>query len=119
MVSDTGSGIGPSPDQLGPGYGMGLMSALADPSRASLTSDEPSISRTITVARHHRLSPLLSVLAGKALPKPLAETFRRDRVLTATRNLVLGQAAEGPATQSPSSTTLMPSSGPGMACLFF
>jgi serine/threonine-protein kinase RsbW len=30
MVSDTGVGITPSPDRQGPGYGLGLLSVLAD-----------------------------------------------------------------------------------------
>ena len=48
----------------------------------------------MAVARHHRLSPLLSITCGQTLPAPLAEAFRRDRVVTAARNMMLGQVAE-------------------------
>ena len=48
----------------------------------------------MAVARHHRLSPLLSITCGETLPAPLAEAFRRDRVVTAARNMILGQVAE-------------------------
>jgi hypothetical protein len=69
-----------------------LLLALEDPSRAAaLPADDPVL---VAVARHHRLSPLLSITCGPALPAPLAETFRRDRVVTAARNMMLGQVAE-------------------------
>jgi hypothetical protein len=69
-----------------------LLAALADPTRASaFPADDPLLR---TVARHHRLSPLLSISCGDTLPAPLAETFRRDRVVTAARNMMLGQVAE-------------------------
>ena len=48
----------------------------------------------MAVARHHRLSPLLSITCNDTLPSALAEAFRRDRVVTAARNMILGQAAE-------------------------
>src|SRR5438105_3921920 len=44
-------------------------------------------------ARAHRLSPLLSQIADDALPTRLAETFRRDRLVTVARNLIFSQAA--------------------------
>ncbi len=69
-----------------------LLAALQEPARAAaLPTDDPLLRR---VARHHRLSPLLSISCGAALPSPLAEAFRRDRVVTAARNMMLGQVAE-------------------------
>jgi hypothetical protein len=69
-----------------------LLAALDDPARATaLPADD---ARLVRVARHHRLTALLSVTCGPTLPPPLAEAFRRDRVLTGARNLLLGQAAE-------------------------
>ena len=69
-----------------------LLVALEDPSRATaLPADDPVL---VAVARHHRLTPLLSITCGDTLPVPLRETFRRDRVVTAARNMMLGQVAE-------------------------
>ena len=69
-----------------------LLIALEDPaSAASLRPEDPAL---VAVARHHRLSPLLSITCGDRLPPPLAETFRRDRVVTAARTMLLGQVAE-------------------------
>jgi hypothetical protein len=69
-----------------------LLAALEDPSlAAALPPDDPVV---VAVARHHRLSPLLSITCGDTLPAPLAETFRRDRVITAARSMMLGQVAE-------------------------
>ena len=71
---------------------MTLLGALEDPSKAAaLPAEDPGV---VAVARHHRLSPLLSMTCGETLPAPLAEAFRRDRVVTAARNMILGQAAE-------------------------
>ena len=71
---------------------MALLAALEDPTRAAaFPADDPLL---MAVARHHRLSPLLSISCGETLPAPLAETFRRDRVVTAARNMMLGQVAE-------------------------
>ena len=69
-----------------------LLAALNEPERAAvLPSNDPLL---IAVARHHRLTPLLSIRCGEALPASLAEAFRRDRVVTAARNMILGQGAE-------------------------
>ena len=69
-----------------------LFAALEDPSQAAaLPTDDPVL---VTVARHHRLSPLLSITRGDTLPSSLAAAFRRDRVVTAARNMILGQVAE-------------------------
>ena len=71
---------------------IALLAALADPPRAAaLPTDDPLL---MTVARHHRLSPLLSITCGDTLPSSLAEACRRDRVVTAARNMILGQVAE-------------------------
>jgi hypothetical protein len=73
-------------------YLHSLLAALADPARAAdLPPDDP---RVAAVARHHRLTPLLWVSCAEQLPAKLAETCRRDRVITAARNMMLGQAAE-------------------------
>lgn len=70
---------------------MALLAALEDPARAAaLPADEA----TVTVARHHRLTPLLSATCAAALPTALAEAFRRDRIETVARQMVLGQVAE-------------------------
>ena len=69
-----------------------LLAALEQPPRATaLPPDDPVL---VAVARHHRLSPLLSIICGQTLPAPLAEAFRRDRVVTAARAMMLGQVAE-------------------------
>jgi hypothetical protein len=69
-----------------------LLTALDEPDRAAfLPPNDPLL---MVVARHHRLTPLLSIRCGQTLPAALAEAFRRDRVVTAARNMILGQAAE-------------------------
>jgi hypothetical protein len=71
---------------------VALLAALEDPTRAAaLPPDDPVL---VAVARHHRLSPLLSATCAQTLPAPLAELFRRDRLVTAARNMILGQVAE-------------------------
>jgi hypothetical protein len=71
---------------------VALLAALEDPPRAAeLAPDDPVL---LAVARHHRLSPLLSATCGATLPAQLAEAFRRDRLVTAARNMILGQVAE-------------------------
>ena len=68
-----------------------LLGALEDPARAAaLPPDDPLLT---AVARHHRLTPLLSITCGNRLAPPLAEAFRRDRLVTAARNLLLEQVA--------------------------
>src|SRR5580704_3839541 len=50
---------------------IALLAALEDPPRAAeLPADDPAL---VAVARHHRLSPLLSVVCDAALPRPLGE----------------------------------------------
>jgi hypothetical protein len=71
---------------------MALLVALTEPARAaSLPVDDPML---VAVARHHRLTPLLSTTCGAALPPALASAFRHDRLVTGARNLILCQAAE-------------------------
>jgi hypothetical protein len=70
---------------------IALLRVLDDPrGAAELAPNE----RLIAVARRHRLSPLLSMTAGEWLPSELREAFRRDRVGTAARDLVLGALLE-------------------------
>lgn len=69
-----------------------LLGALEQPeSAAELPPADP---RVLKVARYHRLSPLLSVVCARALPCPLMDAFRRDRILTTARGMMLGQVAE-------------------------
>jgi Uncharacterised nucleotidyltransferase len=71
---------------------VALLAALEEPPRAAdLAPDDPAL---VAVARHHRLTPLLSATCGETLPAPLAAIFRRDRLVTAARNMMLGQVAE-------------------------
>ena len=48
----------------------------------------------LAVARHHRLTPLLSALPADGLGARLAEACRRDRLVTVARNLLMGPVAE-------------------------
>jgi hypothetical protein len=68
-----------------------LFAALEDPPRAADLGDS---ARVLTVARRHRLTPLLSMTCRATLPGPLGDACRRDHVLTAARNLGLGAVAE-------------------------
>jgi hypothetical protein len=52
---------------------------------------EPAVT---VVARRHRLTPLLSATCRQTLPAALAETWRRDHIVTAARNLALAGVAE-------------------------
>ena len=69
-----------------------MLGALEDPAAAAaFPAGDPTF---MAVARHHRLSPLLSASCAATLPAPIAEAFRRDRVVTTGRNMILGQVAE-------------------------
>lgn len=69
-----------------------LLRALSNAETArALPADDAVL---VAVARHHRLTPLLSAERGNVLHPALAEAFRRDRVLTTARNLVMAQVAE-------------------------
>ncbi len=68
------------------------MSVCADPTQASsLPSEDLAL---VAAARHHRLTPWLSVTCGDRLPGTLAQAFRRDRLVTLARNMLLTQVAE-------------------------
>jgi len=68
-----------------------LLAAIETPGdAAALPADEPRLS---AIARHHRLSPLLSVRCNETLPASLAGPFRRDRVVTIARNMLLERVA--------------------------
>jgi Uncharacterised nucleotidyltransferase len=71
---------------------MSLLAALDQPKLASTLP--ASHSEVAAVARHHRLSPLLSATCASTLPGPLAEAFRRDRVIVTARGMQLDQVAE-------------------------
>jgi Uncharacterised nucleotidyltransferase len=70
-----------------------LFAALEDPARAPVLADFDA-ARVLAVARRHRLTPLLSITCRAKLPAALAETCRRDHVMTAARNLALAAVAE-------------------------
>jgi len=71
---------------------VALLAALEDPARAAeLPAHDPALT---VVARHHRLTPLLSITCSSFLPTPLADLFRQDRVVTAARNMVFEQVGE-------------------------
>ncbi len=69
-----------------------LLAAVSDPAAAAGLAETDTA--LVAVARHHRLTPLLCVAQGNALPPTLAAAFRRDRLLTAARSMLLGQVAE-------------------------
>jgi Uncharacterised nucleotidyltransferase len=72
----------------------GLCAAIEEPAlAAALPSDEAVIDGLITLARRHRLTPLLSSLEGAALPPALAAVGRKDRIATTARNLMFAEVA--------------------------
>ena len=75
---------------------VGLLSALEAGAEGQPFADDnrADTSGVLAVARHHRLSPLLSIACRDIRPPALAESFRRDRVITTARNLFLRTAAE-------------------------
>jgi len=70
---------------------LSLLGALETPPRAA---DLPNDDAVVAVARHHRLTPLLSAACGPHLPVEIGEIFRRDRLITAARNMLLAGVAE-------------------------
>jgi hypothetical protein len=72
------------------------LAALENPTLAErLPRDgDADLGPFIEVARHHRLTPLLSVVAGEGLAGELAAACRKDRLLTVARNLALTAAAQ-------------------------
>jgi hypothetical protein len=79
-----------NPREADPGILTTLLAALSGGS--GLGDLEPQ--RALAVARHHRLSALLATAPGLAAAGALGAAFRKDRVLTAARGLMLEQAAE-------------------------
>jgi hypothetical protein len=76
-----------------------LLAVLESPSGATQLTELATASEAslLAVGRRHRLTPLVSALAsrlGDSLPAAFAEACRRDRLITAARNLMLAQAAE-------------------------
>lgn len=72
-----------------------LLAALADPSAAArLPGAPPDSTALLNLARHHRLTPLLSAERGTELPAALAQAFRKDRIVTTARNVVFARVAE-------------------------
>jgi hypothetical protein len=71
---------------------LGLLACLEEPALGrALREDDATL---LPLARRHRLTPLLAATCADTLPPRLATACRRDRVLTAARNLALGNAAE-------------------------
>jgi hypothetical protein len=68
-----------------------LIAAIEEPARATQLPDE---ARVLTVARRHRLTPLLSIRCREVLPKALGEACRHDHVLTTARGLAFGAVVE-------------------------
>jgi hypothetical protein len=69
-----------------------LLSAIERSGAAAAIAAEPNA--LLALARRHRLTPLLAAQASSALPPQVAESCRKDRVLTAARNLALAEVAE-------------------------
>jgi hypothetical protein len=83
------------PDVAGPEPRVELTTLLTALDDASTAAGLPAADAGLTqLARYHRLTPLLSAQQGQALPAALGEAFRRDRLMTAARNIKLGQVAE-------------------------
>jgi hypothetical protein len=74
----------------------GLLAALEYTELADRLAGQNDVSAELLlqVARRHRLTPLLSAFCGPRLVAAVGEACRRDRLMTAARNLMLAQAAE-------------------------
>ena len=71
---------------------IALLAAIENPQKcALLPGDDVGL---VTVARHHRLSPLVSATCSQSLRPSLLEAFRRDRVVTLARSMILREVAE-------------------------
>jgi hypothetical protein len=70
---------------------VAILAALDDPARAGELRE---VADVLTVARRHRLTPLLSIRCRLTLPNSLGEACRRDHVLTTARHLALSSVAE-------------------------
>jgi hypothetical protein len=69
-----------------------LLAAIEGEPEAAIADVDPT--QLLEIARHHRLSPLLSTVGLPGTDSSLAESFRRDRLITTGRNLLLEQTAE-------------------------
>jgi hypothetical protein len=69
-----------------------LLAAVEGRPSEPIASFDPA--HVLEVARRHRLSPLLSTVVNAGVDPSLAETLRRDRLITTGRNLMLEQVAE-------------------------
>lgn len=69
-----------------------LLAATEGQPAAAIAGLDPG--QVLEVARHHRLSPLLSTVAVPGIDPALAGELRRDRLITTGRNLLLEQTAE-------------------------
>jgi len=71
------------------------LAAIADAGAAARLPEDGAAAETVLrVARHHRLTPLLSIERGTRLPPALAEACRRDRVITTARSMMFTEVAE-------------------------
>jgi hypothetical protein len=68
-----------------------MLAAIEQPAEAELAAAAPE--EVTKVARYHRLSPLLSSLDSSGLDAAVMDQFRRDRVVTAARNMFLAETA--------------------------
>lgn len=82
-----------------------VLAVLESPARAGELTEPASLTQDqlLAVARRHRLTPLISAASStlstestlrECLPAGFAEACRRDRLITAARNLMLAQVAE-------------------------
>jgi hypothetical protein len=69
-----------------------LLDAAERPGALALPSAPAA--ELIAIARKHRLSPFLSTLDGSRLDKAVLEHFRRDRIVTVARNMLLAGVAQ-------------------------
>ncbi|HEY7375556.1 MAG TPA: nucleotidyltransferase family protein [Polyangia bacterium] len=69
-----------------------LLAAVAG--RAQALPADVDADEVLALARRHRLTPLLSLADLSGWPAPVAEGCRRDRMITAARNLMLAQTAK-------------------------
>ena len=69
-----------------------LLAAIEGQPQPEIADVDPTL--LLDTARRHRLTPLLSMVGLPGIDLPLAETLRRDRLITTGRNLLLEQTAE-------------------------
>ncbi len=69
-----------------------LLITLYQSDQPLVLPSEATDDQVLAVARHHRLSPALSMLAENPTSQALLETFRRDRLVTLGRGTLLRHA---------------------------